>query len=216
MAPIVGRLLTDIANNLDSDSTFSSNTSTEDSSSDDSMEDSVSDAFTEGSEDESMEDFFSNNPMEDSSSEENSSSDDSMEDYSSDDSLEKKIQDILLAVMNDLNTMRYVNLCRQIIRTSAVMENRLNKIYTCPDLFRSAFRMEPVTYFLLIDRLKDELVFHNDSNNVQMPINLQIFIAFKRFRTYGNGSLVHKIANWAGIGHGTVDLVRLIFFEAFI
>ena len=68
-------------------------------------------------------------------------------------------------------------------------------MYTCPDLFCLASRMELATYLLLVDRLKDKLVFHNDSNNAQMPINLQIFIAFKRFETYRNRSSVHEIAD---------------------
>lgn len=87
------------------------------------------------------------------------------------------------------------------------MENCLEHQYTDPDFFRKSARIDPVTFDLLVKTLKDQPIFHNKSHNLQMPIEQQIFIALKRFGTYGNKSSVYEIAKWARIGHGTVDLV---------
>lgn len=88
-------------------------------------------------------------------------------------------------------------------------------MYSCPDFFRTCAQMEPATYHLLVNKLENEPVFHNDSNNLQMPVHLQILIALKQFETYGNGVTISEVADWAGIGHGTVDLVKIISFETF-
>lgn len=76
--------------------------------------------------------------------------------------------------------------------------------------------MEPATYHLLVDKLKDEPVFHNDSNNPQMPVHLQILIALKRFGAYGNGVAISEVADWAGVGHEIVDLVSFTFLDSFV
>ena len=216
MAPMVGRWLTGLVegseseseSDSDSDLASSNNISMEDSSSmngslefssDDSMEESNNDSIDNSSDSDLMDD----------------SSSDSLDDSSSDDSLEEEVQDILLEAMRQLDTMRYVNSCQQIIRTPALIENQLREMYSCPDLFRICSRMEPATYHLLVDKLKDEPVFHNDSNNPQMPVHLQILIALKRFGAYGNGVAISEVADWVGVGHGTVDLVRVTSFNVF-
>lgn len=136
-----------------------------------------------------------------------SSSDDSDSSSSSDDSTEEEVQDILLAAMDELTRIRYLNRRGEVIKTAASMENCINHRYTDPDLFRKTARIDPATFDLLVEILKDQPIFHNESNNRQMPVERQVLITLKRFGTYGNGSSVHEIAEWAGIGQGTVDLV---------
>lgn len=148
----------------------------------------------------------------DSSGSETSSSSDSSGSSSSssssgDDSYEEEVEDMLLAAMEELTRMRYLNQRGDVIRTAASMENRLEQQYSDPDLFRKSARIDPVTFDLLVDTLKDQPIFHNESHIPQMPVERQIFIALKQFGIYGNGGSVYEIAEWAGIGHGTVDLV---------
>lgn len=59
----------------------------------------------------------------------------------------------------------------------------------------------------LISELKRTDVFHNQSNNTEMPVERQVLIALKRFGIYGNGISLHDVVEWAGIGYGTVDLI---------
>jgi hypothetical protein len=50
-------------------------------------------------------------------------------------------------------------------------------------------------------------MFHNNSNNPQMPVDEQLAIALFCFGHYGNGVSTMKVALWAGVGFGTVSLV---------
>jgi hypothetical protein len=59
----------------------------------------------------------------------------------------------------------------------------------------------------LVVTIKDDPIFHNNSNNPQMPVAEQIAIALYRFGHYGNAASQMKVALWAGVGYGTVGLV---------
>ncbi len=67
--------------------------------------------------------------------------------------------------------------------------------------------MSPASFYALVSELKGADVFHNQSNNTQMPVEKQVLIALKRFGAYGNGISSHDVAEWAGIGYGTIDLI---------
>jgi hypothetical protein len=69
---------------------------------------------------------------------------------------------------------------------------------TRPDLFRQELRVSPFTFDRLADRLAQDPVFANDSNNAQMPIEDQLAIVLFRFGHSGNASSIQKVANWAG------------------
>lgn len=77
---------------------------------------------------------------------------------------------------------------------------------TQPALFRSAFRLNPETFDTLVSCISDHPVFHNSSNNCQLPVEWQLAIILFRFGHYGNAASVGKIAVWFGVGVGTVDL----------
>lgn len=122
------------------------------------------------------------------------SSDSSDSSSSSDDILEEAI---LLAALDMLNQEEAVE----------SMENVLEHRHADPERFRGYARMDPATFDVLVERLKDEPVFHNKSHNRQMSVDRQVLVALKRFGAHGDGSLVCDIAKWAGIGRGTVCLV---------
>ena len=213
---MVERWLTGLVKKSDSESESDSNSDLA-SSNDISMEDSSSmNGSLEFSSDESMEEF--NNDFIDNSSDSDfmdNSSNNSLDDSSSNDSLEEEVQGIFLKAMHQLDTMQYVNSCQQIIRTPALIENWLREIYSCLDLFCICSQMEPTTYHLLVDKLKDKPVFHNNFNNPQMLVHLQIFIVLKCFGAYGNEVAISEVADWAKVGHGIVDLVRATNFNIF-
>ena len=75
--------------------------------------------------------------------------------------------------------------------------------------------MKPTTYHLLVDKLKKEPVFHNNFNNSQIFVHLQILIALKSFKAYGNKVAISEVADWAEVGHGIFDLVRITPFNIF-
>lgn len=76
-----------------------------------------------------------------------------------------------------------------------------------PEIFRSYTRLTPACFDDLVSILQDDPVFHNASNNPQMPVPEQLAIALYRFGHYGNGASTLKVALHFGVGYGTVHLV---------
>ena len=73
---------------------------------------------------------------------------------------------------------------------------------------RGLARVSTIDYdFSFVVRYIIDSVFHNQSHADQIPVQDQVAIALYRFRHYGNGATIMKVALWAGIGFGTVRLV---------
>jgi predicted GTPase len=61
--------------------------------------------------------------------------------------------------------------------------------------------MDPATFDRLVGEIEDHPVF----NSRQMPVRTQLLIVLQRFGSYGNGVSLEKVAQWGGVGEGTVD-----------
>ncbi|KAJ7206876.1 hypothetical protein GGX14DRAFT_366869 [Mycena pura] len=72
---------------------------------------------------------------------------------------------------------------------------------TRPDLRVSLF-----TFDQLVNKIANDPVFANNSFNAQMPVEDQLAISLYRFGHSGNAASLQKVANWAGVGKGTVTL----------
>lgn len=75
-----------------------------------------------------------------------------------------------------------------------------------PELFRSAFRLNPSTFDALASAISPFPIFNNQSTNDQLPLDWQLGIALFRLGHHGNAASVSKIALYLGVGFGTVDL----------
>jgi len=75
-----------------------------------------------------------------------------------------------------------------------------------PDHFRKELRVYPSTFDRLLEKIKDDPVFTNNSQNDQMPIEEQLAILLYRFGHYGNAASLDSVAKWSGKGKGTVLL----------
>ncbi|KAJ7711177.1 hypothetical protein B0H16DRAFT_1343961 [Mycena metata] len=75
------------------------------------------------------------------------------------------------------------------------------------DHFRQCLRVSPLTFDKLVVALEQDPVFSNDSNNPQLPVDQQVAVALYRFGHDGNAAGIQAVANWAGMGKGTVHLV---------
>ncbi|ESK82493.1 hypothetical protein Moror_8526 [Moniliophthora roreri MCA 2997] len=64
-----------------------------------------------------------------------------------------------------------------------------------------------ISFDKLVEAISWNPVFHNKSNVPQSPVDHQIAVALYQFGHYGNAASTIKIALWAGIGFGTVELV---------
>lgn len=75
------------------------------------------------------------------------------------------------------------------------------------DRFREELRVTPATFDAIVEKLEADPIFSNDSNTAQMPVEEQVAITLYRFGHDGNAAGLQKVANWAGVGKGTVSLV---------
>ncbi|KAF7368124.1 DDE Tnp4 domain-containing protein [Mycena sanguinolenta] len=75
-----------------------------------------------------------------------------------------------------------------------------------PDHFRQNLRVSPLTFDTLVKALEDDPIFFNNSNQPQLPVEHQVAVALYRFGHDGNAASLQAVANWAGLGKGTVHL----------
>ena len=57
-----------------------------------------------------------------------------------------------------------------------------------------------------MERISNDPVFLNHSNQAQIPVKEQLGIALYRFGHNGNAASLQSVADWAGVGKGTVTL----------
>jgi hypothetical protein len=62
----------------------------------------------------------------------------------------------------------------------------------------------PRTFNKLVEEIQDDPVFYNDSPNAQILVEEQVAIALYRFGRSGNSASLEGVAEWAGVGKGTV------------
>lgn len=76
-----------------------------------------------------------------------------------------------------------------------------------PDRFRECLRVSPFTFDKICEKICLDPVFSNQSQNDQIPVQDQLAVALFRFGHDGNGASMQVVADWAGLGKGTVHLV---------
>jgi hypothetical protein len=75
-----------------------------------------------------------------------------------------------------------------------------------PDRFRQELRVSPYAFDRIVQKISNDPIFFNQSNNPQIPIEDQLSILLYRLGHHGNAAGLQKVANWAGAGKGTVTL----------
>jgi hypothetical protein len=75
------------------------------------------------------------------------------------------------------------------------------------DHFRQNLRVSPLTFDKLVAALENDPIFSNNSNHPQLPVDQQVAVALYRFGHGGNAASIQAIANWAGLGKGTIHLI---------
>lgn len=75
-----------------------------------------------------------------------------------------------------------------------------------PDHFRQQLRVWPTTFDKVVSKIQNDPIFFNQSNNPQLPVETQLAITLYRFGHDGNAASLQDVANWAGVGKGTVLL----------
>ena len=76
-----------------------------------------------------------------------------------------------------------------------------------PVYFRNELWISPLTFDRLVKAIETDPVFvSHSSHSRQAPVCQQLAVALYRFGHYGNAASLQSVANWAGIGKGTVAL----------
>jgi hypothetical protein len=70
--------------------------------------------------------------------------------------------------------------------------------------FRRKVRVDPPTFDGILEKIRDDEIFHNNSNCPQTPVETQLAIFLYRVGHYGNAASPEAIGHWAGVSPGTV------------
>lgn len=73
-----------------------------------------------------------------------------------------------------------------------------------PEKFRRKLRVDPPVFTELVNQISNHPVFHNNSNNPQLPVPVQLAIFLNSAGHYGNAATTEDVAEWAGVSTGTV------------
>lgn len=136
-----------------------------------------------------------------------SDTDDSSESDSDSEAIVQPTSELLMGIITTLHSSRYLNSRIKIPKASQLLHMTLH-IYKKehPEIFRSYVRISPGTFDTLLKKIIDHRVFHNNSDNQQIPVEQQLAVTLYRFGHYGNAAGQQKVGLWAGWGEGTVDL----------
>ncbi|KIJ20707.1 hypothetical protein PAXINDRAFT_66377 [Paxillus involutus ATCC 200175] len=73
-----------------------------------------------------------------------------------------------------------------------------------PKHFLRKLHVQPLVFDSIITMLSTHNIFHNNSNNPQLPAQIQLAIFLNAAGHYGNAATSQDIADWAGVSVGTV------------
>ncbi|KAG0642213.1 hypothetical protein HOY80DRAFT_862560, partial [Tuber brumale] len=95
------------------------------------------------------------------------------------------------------------------------IDNCLNfYLHHHPDLFRQQARMSPISFTSLVSILRPMPCFNTHSHIPQIPLEKQLLITLKRLGSYRNSASLANLAQWGGVGEGTVDKITRRVFKA--
>ena len=73
-----------------------------------------------------------------------------------------------------------------------------------PHLFHKKLRVDPNVFDCILDQISDHAIFQSKSNNLQLPVAVQLAIFLNRAGHYGNAISSEDVAQWAGVSVGSV------------
>ncbi|OJT05813.1 hypothetical protein TRAPUB_8399, partial [Trametes pubescens] len=123
--------------------------------------------------------------------------------------------EILTEEILELYSRHYWEEHGKILKTNAILNLLLNDWkHAHPEIFRSYLRITPDCFDALVEAIKDDLVFRNNSNNRQTPVAVQAAVALYRFGHHGNAASTMKVALLFGVSYGFVQLATARVIKA--
>ena len=72
-------------------------------------------------------------------------------------------------------------------------------------LFVQMLRVSPLVFAVILHLIKDHLIFHNNSNVPQSPVDFQLAVTLYRMGRFGNAASLLDLAREAGCSTGSVE-----------
>lgn len=112
-----------------------------------------------------------------------------------------------MLLLASLQTQRYVDRPPRYQMKDAIRAGRIEIVFGYDDRhFRIEARMSKVCFWKLVDIIKDNPVFSNQSNREQDPVHHQLLVTLFRLGKYGNGAGIGSTASYLCCGDGTAEL----------
>ncbi|KAG2054074.1 hypothetical protein BDR06DRAFT_826215, partial [Suillus hirtellus] len=73
-----------------------------------------------------------------------------------------------------------------------------------PEKFRRKLRIDAEVFNKLTTLIQAHPIFHNNLNNPQLPVAVQLTIFLNGVGHYGNAATTEDISDWAGVSVGTI------------
>nr|GAT51776.1 predicted protein [Mycena chlorophos] len=119
------------------------------------------------------------------------------------------LRGVVLRHIDALYSRRYLaprTRIQRISTKSLLHETLYLKKITRPDHFRERLRMSPLAFDWLVTALEADPIFWNESDAGQSSVEDQLAVTLYWFGHDGNAASMQSVADWAGIGKGTVGL----------
>ena len=84
------------------------------------------------------------------------------------------------------------------------MEVYLYHVLDNPRFFWHKLKVLYKVFVKIVDLIRDHHIFHNNSNNPQLSVQIQLAIFLNTAGHYGNAATLQNLAEWAGVSIGTV------------
>jgi len=96
--------------------------------------------------------------------------------------------------------------CSSIRKSGFCYISSYSTIYSIhhPHLFRQKLCVDPEIFDDILDLISYHPILHNQSNNPQLPVAIQLAIFLNHAGHYGNAISLEDVAQWAGVSVGTV------------
>lgn len=119
-----------------------------------------------------------------------------------------RLQRWVVGQIQEMYSQRYEKPRNELPRGPSYLHHVLHVLKNSrPDHFREELRVTPCTFDAMVAAIELNPIFANNSTNGQMAVEEQLAITLYRFGHDGNSASLQSVANWAGVGKGTVLLV---------
>jgi hypothetical protein len=115
-----------------------------------------------------------------------------------------RLQDTITALRDEVERARVLHRPDEPLMRASQLHLLDHFIQHRPLLFRKKLRVDPDIFDDILDQISDHPIFHNHSNNPQLPVAIQLAIFLNRAGHYGNAVSPEDVSQWAGVSVGSV------------